>query len=120
MTTSEHTAESAAGWIEAWVRMDFDWLRRNLAPGFVHASPFGRLEGHEFYLETVEPLARKSVQKLEVKEVVGDENRAAIWFENRIASGLIPSCDWLQIEDGRITDGREHFFDLHTWDAFWS
>jgi len=25
-----------------------------------------------------------------------------------------------QLEDGRITDGREHFHDLYAWDEFWS
>ncbi|MCB1037307.1 MAG: hypothetical protein KDD47_25985 [Acidobacteria bacterium] len=45
MTRSERSAELAVGWIEAWVRMDMEWLRENLAPDFVHTSPFGRLEG---------------------------------------------------------------------------
>ena len=22
--------------------------------------------------------------------------------------------------DGRIVDGREHFYDLHAWDEFWA
>jgi uncharacterized protein len=25
-----------------------------------------------------------------------------------------------QLENGRITDGREHFHDLYAWDEFWS
>ncbi len=29
-------------------------------------------------------------------------------------------CLVLQVEDGRITDGREHFYDVHAWDEFWS
>ncbi len=24
------------------------------------------------------------------------------------------------IKDGRLIDGRESFFDLHAWDAFWA
>jgi hypothetical protein len=23
-------------------------------------------------------------------------------------------------DDGRVVDGREHFFDLYAWDEFWS
>ena len=23
-------------------------------------------------------------------------------------------------DDGRVIDGREHFFDLYAWDEFWS
>jgi len=53
----ERSAELAVGWIEAWIRMDMEWLRQRLAPDFVHVSPFGRLEGRESYLATVEPMA---------------------------------------------------------------
>jgi hypothetical protein len=103
VTEPERNAELAVGWIEAWIRMDMAWLRERLAPDFVHISPFGRLEGRDFYLATVEPMARKSVQQLEVKDVIGGEHEAAVWFENRTASGVIPSCDWVQIEHGLIT-----------------
>lgn len=61
MTEKERSAELAEQWIEAWTRMDMEWLRQRLAPDFVHESPFGRLEGRDSYLATVEPLARKSV-----------------------------------------------------------
>ncbi len=29
-------------------------------------------------------------------------------------------CIVFEIKDERITDGREHFFDLYNWDGFWS
>ncbi len=29
-------------------------------------------------------------------------------------------CVVFEIRNGKIVDGREHFFDLHTWDEFWS
>lgn len=29
-------------------------------------------------------------------------------------------CLALQLKSGRIISGREHFFDLYAWDAFWS
>lgn len=29
-------------------------------------------------------------------------------------------CIVFDVKDGRITDGREHFYDLHAWDEFWS
>lgn len=29
-------------------------------------------------------------------------------------------CIVFEVEDGRITSGAEHFFDLHNWDEFWS
>jgi uncharacterized protein len=32
----------------------------------------------------------------------------------------VDCCLLFQVEDGRITDGREHFHDLYAWDEFWS
>lgn len=32
----------------------------------------------------------------------------------------VDCCIAFEIRDGRIVDGREHFFDLHAWDAFWA
>jgi uncharacterized protein len=32
----------------------------------------------------------------------------------------VGDCIVFQLQDGRITDGREHFHDLYAWDAFWS
>jgi ketosteroid isomerase-like protein len=29
-------------------------------------------------------------------------------------------CVAFELENGRIVDGREHFFDLQAWDEFWS
>ncbi|MDH5333412.1 MAG: nuclear transport factor 2 family protein [Thermoleophilia bacterium] len=29
-------------------------------------------------------------------------------------------CIVFEVENGRITSGREHFYDLANWDAFWS
>lgn len=32
----------------------------------------------------------------------------------------VDCCLVLKLKDGRITDGREYFFNLHAWDEFWS
>ena len=29
-------------------------------------------------------------------------------------------CIVFQVKDGRILSGKEHFFDLYNWDAFWA
>lgn len=29
-------------------------------------------------------------------------------------------CIVFELEGGRVTSGREHFYDLHNWDQFWS
>ena len=32
----------------------------------------------------------------------------------------VDCCIAFQVRGGRIVDAREHFFDLHAWDAFWA
>lgn len=29
-------------------------------------------------------------------------------------------CIVFEVENGQVTDGREHFFDLYNWDSFWA
>jgi len=109
MTADKESARLASGWIEAWIRMDMNWLRRHLAPDFIHVSPFGRLEGREPYLKTVVPMAQKTVMQLRIIEVIGDDSRAAIRFENRTPQGVVESCDWVCIENGLIQEIRSFY-----------
>jgi hypothetical protein len=109
MTSSERSAELAVLWIESWVRMDMDWLRQQLAPDFVHTSPFGRFEDRDSYLDAVEPMARKSVVDLKVKEVIADGSQAAVWFENKTPEGVVDSCDWVRVENDQIKEIRSFY-----------
>lgn len=109
MNTDRASATLASGWIEAWARMDMAWLRGHLAADFVHVSPFGRLEGRDLYLETVEPMARKSVMELRILDVLGDDSRAAVRFENRTPRGVVESCDWIFVNNGLITEIRSYY-----------
>ena len=99
----------AVAWIEAWQRMDIDWLRETLADDFVHQSPFGRFEGRDGYLEAVEPMARKSVMKLQVLDVVAEGDRAVVRFENHTPQGIVETCDWVRVEAGRIVEIRSFY-----------
>ncbi len=105
----ERTAELAAGWFDAWRRYDMDWLRRNLAPDFVHTSPFGSFEGRESYLDTVEPMARKSVAEIVVLETIVSGSTAAVRFENRTPRGVVETVDWIRVEEGRIQEIRSFY-----------
>jgi ketosteroid isomerase-like protein len=105
----ERTAELAVGWIEAWIRMDMEWLQQRLALDFVHVSPFGRFEDRESYLAAIEPLARKSVVELKVKDVIASGNQAAVRFENRTPKGVVESCDWVRIENDQIEEIRSFY-----------
>lgn len=108
-STTERSAELARGWIEAWIRMDIEWLRQTLAPDFAHVSPFGRFEDRESYLAAIEPMARKSVVELEVKDVIASGNQAAVRFENRTPKGVVESCDWVRVENDRIQEIRSFY-----------
>ena len=113
MNTKEISAELAVGWIEAWIRMDIEWLRKMLAPDFVHVSPFGRFDNRETYLAAVEPMARKSVAELKVLDVIASGNQAAVRFENRTVKGVVESCDWVRVENDLIQEIRS-FYDSAT------
>ncbi|MDH3497636.1 MAG: nuclear transport factor 2 family protein [Gemmatimonadota bacterium] len=106
---SIHLIALAVGSIEAWIRMDMDWLRQRLAPDFVHVSPFGRLEGRDAYLATVEPMARKSVMELTIRDVIAAGDQAAVWFGNRTPRGVVESCDWVRVDGNRITEIRSFY-----------
>lgn len=113
MTPGEGSAVLAVGWIEAWIRMDMDWLRTRLAPDFVHISPFGRFDDRDSYLAAVEPMARKSVVELVIKDVLANADQAAVRFENRTARGVVETCDWVRVRNGLITEIRS-FYDSAT------
>lgn len=102
-------AQLARGWIEAWQRMDLDWLREVLAPDFVHTSPFGRFEDRDSYLAAVEPAARKSVAELVIHKVIAEGNEATIWFENHTPKGVVDSCDWVRVEGSQIVEIRSFY-----------
>ena len=107
---TENAETLAVGWIEAWIRMDLDWLRRHLAPDFVHVSPFGRFDDRESYLAAVEPMARKSVAELRILDVVGRGDKAVIRFENVTPKGGVETCDWVRV-DGDVIREIRSFYD---------
>lgn len=75
---SNSPAELAKLWLTAWDSGDLSLLR--LAPNFVHTSPFGRFEGAAEYLRVVEPMSKKSVRRIRIKDVLEGDGRAAITY----------------------------------------
>ncbi len=49
--------------------------------------------------------------------VVGVHHNSAERDGKRLDVGL---CLTFELKDGRVVDGREHFFDLYAWDEFWA
>jgi hypothetical protein len=42
--------------------------------------------------------------------VIASGDRAAVWFENRTAAGVVDSCDWVRIEGDAIAE-IQSFYD---------
>jgi hypothetical protein len=63
--------------------------------------------------------------KAQLQRVLTDEDGRVIGIHRNTAEREgkqldVYCCIVFEVEDGRITDGREHFYDLHAWDEFWS
>lgn len=99
--------EWARTWLHAWNTHDLNLLR--LTPGFVHTSPFGRIEGKEEYLRIVEPMSRKSVNRITVRDVIGSDDRAAITYLVETPKGTVEACDWIFVENGRIREVNSYY-----------
>jgi ketosteroid isomerase-like protein len=61
----------------------------------------------------------------DLKRVLTDEDGRVIGIHHTLAERGdrrldVYGCIVFELEDGRIVDGREHFYDLRTWDEFWS
>jgi uncharacterized protein len=57
--------------------------------------------------------------------VLTDEDGRVIGIQHNVAERNgkhldVYSCIVFELENGRIVDGREHFYDLHAWDDFWA
>lgn len=97
----------ARTWLRAWDTHDLSLLR--LAPDFVHTSPFGRIEGAEEYLRIVEPMSRKSVSRIRVRDVIEGEDRAAITYYLETPKGTVEACDWVFVENGLIREVNSYY-----------
>jgi len=80
-----------------------------LDPDFVHTSPFGRIEGADEYLRIVEPMSRKSVLKITVRDVIEADDRAAITYELETPAGTVEACDWVFVDEGRIREVNSYY-----------
>ncbi len=104
---SESPAEMAKTWLRAWDSGDLNLLR--LAPDFVHTSPFGRFEGSQEYLRVVEPMSKKSVNSIHIKDVIEGDGRAAITYVVRTPAGDVEACDWVFVKDGLIVEVNAYY-----------
>ena len=63
--------------------------------------------------------------RAELKRLLTDEDGRVIGIHRNVAERDgkhldVYCCIVFELENGRIVGGREHFYDLHAWDEFWS
>ena len=63
--------------------------------------------------------------RADLKRVLTDEDGTVIGIHNVVGERDgkkldVYCCIVFELADGRIVDGREHFYDLNAWDQFWS
>jgi ketosteroid isomerase-like protein len=78
---------------------------------FAHFGTYGRATDGTF--------------KAELQFVTADANGCVVGVHRNTAKRMDRTLDSMccivfQVKDGRIVSGKEHFFDLHNWDAFWA
>ena len=104
---TDSPADLARTWLRAWDTHDLSLLR--LTRDFVHTSPFGRIEGAEEYLRIVEPMSRKTVRKITIRDVIEGEGRAAITYYLQTPKGTVEACDWVYVENGRMREVNSYY-----------
>jgi ketosteroid isomerase-like protein len=63
--------------------------------------------------------------RADLKRVLTDEDGKVIGIHHNVGERDgkeldVYCCIVFEVANGRIVDGREHFYDLHAWDEFWS
>lgn len=63
--------------------------------------------------------------RAELRHVVADDEGHVVGIHHNSADRDgkhldVDCCLSFQVKDGRIVDGREHFYDLRAWEEFWS
>jgi uncharacterized protein len=63
--------------------------------------------------------------RADLKRVLTDEDGRVVGIHHSVAERHdrnldVYCCIVFELENGRIVDGREHFYELDAWDEFWS
>ena len=72
---------------------------------------YGSDTGGNFYVDL------KHVLKCDHNRLVGVQHITAMRKGKKLD---VWSCNYFKVENGKITEGREHFYDLYAWDEFWA
>ena len=78
---------------------------------FGHFGQYGNLTAGTFRANLIDVMTNEDGNAVGIHKNTGQK-------EGKSLDALC--CIVFEIEDGRVVDGRELFFDLHAWDDFWS
>jgi ketosteroid isomerase-like protein len=78
---------------------------------FAHFGRYGHETGGTFKAELRSVTADDSGRVIAIHHNTGERNGKRL---------DVDCCIVFEFRDGRVIDGREYFYDLHAWDAFWS
>ncbi len=67
----------------------------------------------------------KGTFKAELKHLLSDDEGRVVGVHHNSAMRngrklSVDCCILFEVKNGRIMSGREHFYDLHAWEQFWS
>ena len=131
MGADENAAIVRRGY-EAFNSGDMDTLTELFDEGAVWRTPgrgslAGDHEGREAAFAYFGRLGQETggTFKAELQHLLADDDGRVLGIHHNSGERdgkhlAVDCCLVFQIEDGRITEGAEHFRDLYAWDEFWS
>ena len=91
------------------------------------SSIAGDAVGRDAVLSRIGRCARETggTFRADLKRMLTDEDGNVVVIHHNVGARNgkeldLYSCVVFEMADGRIVDGREHFYDLHAWDEFWA
>ena len=131
MAPDENVAIMRRGY-EAFNKGDLDTLTEIFDEGLIWHLP-GRssmaedYQGRDATLAYFAKLAERTggTFRAELQQLAADGDNRVVGIQRSTADRDgkhldVADCIVFTMEDGRVTDGREHFEDLYAWDDFWS
>lgn len=89
-------------WFECWEKGNLEELP--IAPGFIHISPYGRIEGRDVYLRLVKDNLDKFLgHTFEIHELIGGDSVACCRYTASKDDFKLEVSEWHYMEEEQIT-----------------
>ena len=81
-----------------------EYNKPQLAQNLKHYSPLGVFNNRDEFLAACPQDSEKTVNKLEIVQSIEQENVVCVRYVKTTPVGDVPSCDWMTVENGQITE----------------